>query len=256
MAELVPAERQGILVVSGGSRGIGAATARLAGARGYDVAIGYLEQEEAAEEVAADVARSGRRAVVVRVDVAKEAEVVRLFEEATRSLGPVTAAVTSAGVTGGFARVEEVTVETLARVLAVNVTGTILCAREAVRRMSTRRGGKGGAIVTVSSIAAELGGAGEWVHYATSKGAVEAFTVGLAREVAAEGIRVNGVAPGLIETGLHAAAGAADRPRRLAATIPLGRPGTAVEVAEGILWLLSPAASYATGTVLRLGGGR
>jgi len=256
MTARAPSERRGTLVVSGGSRGIGAATARLAGARGFDVAIGYLERHDAAAAVAADVVRAGGRAVLARGDIAQEADVERLFEEATRSLGPVTGLVTSAGATGGFSRVENVTVETVARVLAVNVTGTILCAREAVRRMSTRHGGRGGAIVTVSSIAAQLGGAGEWVHYAASKGAVETFTLGLAREVAGEGIRVNGVSPGLIETELHAAAGEPERPRRLAATIPMGRPGTAEEVAEGILWLLSPAASYATGTILRIGGGR
>jgi len=182
--------------------------------------------------------------------------VVRIFEEATRSLGPVTALATCAGVTGGFSRLEDVTGDTVARVLAVNVTGTILCAREAVRRMSTRRGGRGGAIVTVSSLAAQLGGPGEWVHYAASKGAVETFTVGLAREVAAEGIRVNAVSPGLVETELHAAAGDPDRPRRLAAGIPMGRPGTPAEVAEGMLWLLSPAASYVTGAILPIGGGR
>ena len=171
-------------------------------------------------------------------------------------LGPICGLVNCAGVTGGFARVADVTAQTLARVVAVNVTGTILCAREAVRRMSTRLGGDGGAIVNVSSLAARLGGAGDWVHYAASKGAVETFTVGLAREVATEGIRVNAVAPGLIETELHAAAGAPDRVTRLAGAIQMRRPGTALEVAEGVLWLLSPAASYTTGAILDIGGGR
>lgn len=249
-------ERRGTLVVTGGSRGIGAAVARAAAARGHDVAVGYLGRRDAAEAVAQEVTRAGGRAVVIAVDVAREEEVVRLFEEATRSLGPVTALATCAGVTGGFSRVEDVTAETVAQVLAVNVTGTILCAREAVRRMSTRRGARGGAIVTISSLAAQLGGAGEWVHYAASKGAVETFTVGLAREVAGEGIRVNAVSPGLVETELHATAGDPDRPRRLAEGIPMGRPGTAPEIAEGVVWLLSPAASYTTGAILRVGGGR
>jgi len=242
--------------VSGGSRGIGAATARLAGERGYDVAVAYEKDREAAERVAAEVANAGSRALAVRADVAQERDVVHLFDEAAHALAPPCAVLACAGVTGGFSRVEDLSVQTLERVLSVNVIGTILLAREAVRRMSTRRGGRGGSIVTVSSIAAQLGGAGEWVHYAASKGAVETFTVGLAREVASEGIRVNCVSPGLIETGLHAAAGDSDRPRRLAAGIPLGRPGTAAEVAEGVLWLLSSAASYTTGAILRISGGR
>jgi NAD(P)-dependent dehydrogenase (short-subunit alcohol dehydrogenase family) len=244
------------LLVSGGSRGIGAAVARLAGARHFDVAIGYLERRDAAESVVEEVVRSGGRAVAIKGDVALEGDVVRLFDGAARSLGSPTAVVACAGMTGGFSRLEDLAAETVARVLAVNVTGTILCAREAVRRMSRRRGGEGGAIVTVSSLAAQLGGGGEWVHYAASKGAVETFTVGLAREVASDGIRVNGVSPGLIDTELHGAAGDPDRPRRLASGIPMGRPGTAKEVAEGVLWLLSPAASYTTGAILRIGGGR
>jgi NAD(P)-dependent dehydrogenase (short-subunit alcohol dehydrogenase family) len=164
--------------------------------------------------------------------------------------------VNNAGVTGGFARVEAVTAQALAEVFAVNVTGAILCAREAVRRMSTRLGGTGGAIVNISSRAAHTGSAGEWVHYAASKGAVDTFTIGLAREVATEGIRVNAVAPGLIETEIHAANGQPDRLKRLAPTIPMGRAGTAEEVAESVLWLLSPAASYTTGAILTVGGGR
>jgi NAD(P)-dependent dehydrogenase (short-subunit alcohol dehydrogenase family) len=245
-----------VLIVTGGGRGIGAAVARLAGVRGYDVAVNYLLDPIAAEKVADDVRGRGGSALSVAADVSREEHVLRLFETVTREIGPIDALVNSAGETGGFARVEDVTVETIARVLAVNVTGTILCAREAVRRMSTKRGGKGGAIVNVSSLAARLGGANEWVHYAASKGAVETFTRGLAREVAAAGIRVNAVAPGLIETELHAAAGDPDRLNRLKGGVPMQRPGTAEEVAAGILWLLSAAASYTTGAILDIAGGR
>jgi len=181
---------------------------------------------------------------------------VRLFETAERELGPIRGLVNNAGITGGRARVEEVTGEALHRVFAVNVAGAMLCAREAVRRMSTRRGGTGGAIVNISSIAARTGASGEWVHYAASKGAIDSFTLGLAREVATEGIRVNAVAPGLVETGLHAANGEPGRIQRLMPTIPMQRAGLPQEVAEGVLWLLSPAASYTTGAILEMGGGR
>lgn len=246
------------LIVTGASRGIGAATARLAAARGWAVAVNFSHDEAAADGVVADILGAGGRAAAIRADVARgEGEIAGLFQRAEAGLGPIGGLVNNAGITGGFARVEELSAETLARVLAVNVTGTVLCAREAVRRLSTRRpGGMGGSIVNLSSLAARLGGAGEWVHYALSKGAVETFTRGLAREVAAEGVRVNAVAPGLIETGLHAAAGAPDRLARLAPGVPMGRPGTAEEVAEAILWLLSPAASYVTGTLVEVGGGR
>jgi NAD(P)-dependent dehydrogenase (short-subunit alcohol dehydrogenase family) len=179
-----------------------------------------------------------------------------MFETAERELGPIKGLVNNAAVTGGFARVEEVSGAAIAKVLAVNVGGTILCSREAVRRMSTGRGGTGGAIVNISSIAARTGAAGEWVHYAASKGAIDSFTIGLAREVATEGIRVNGVAPGLVDTGLHAANGEPGRLQRLMGTIPMGRAGMPHEVAEGVLWLLSPAASFTTGAILEIGGGR
>jgi NAD(P)-dependent dehydrogenase (short-subunit alcohol dehydrogenase family) len=244
------------LVVTGASRGIGAAIAALAGARGFAVAVGYRSEPEAAERIAARIRADGGQAAAIEVDVADETGVARLFERAERDLGPLTGLVNNAGITGPLTRLESLEAGDLARVLAVNVTGAVLCAREAVRRMSTRRGGRGGAIVNVSSRAAQLGGAGEWVHYALTKGALDTFTVGLAREVAAEGIRVNAVAPGLIATGLHAAAGAPDRLERLAPGIPLQRAGTAEEVAQAVLWLLSAEAAYVTGAILPVSGGR
>jgi NAD(P)-dependent dehydrogenase (short-subunit alcohol dehydrogenase family) len=246
----------GAVIVTGASRGIGAAIARLAAARGFSVAINFATGEAEAQAIAKQIVSQGGRACVIQADVTREEDVVRLFETADRELGPIKALVNNAAITGGFARVDSVNAKTVAQVMAVNVTGAILCAREAVRRMSTLRGGTGGAIVNISSRAARTGSAGEWVHYAASKGAIDSFTIGLAREVATEGIRVNAVAPGLIETGLHAANGAPDRLARLASTIPMERAGTPNEVAEGVLWLLSPAASYTTGAILEIGGGR
>lgn len=246
----------GTLIVTGGSRGIGAAVAKLAGARGFSVAVNFATGATEARAVAEQIVSAGGRACAIQADVAREEDVVRLFEAAEHGLGPVRALVNNAGITGGFSRVESVSASTLSQVMAVNVTGAILCAREAVRRMSPRHGGMGGVIVNISSRAARTGSPGEWVHYAASKGAIDSFTIGLAREVATEGIRVNAVAPGLIETGLHAANGAPQRLDRLAPTIPMQRPGTALEVAEGVLWLLSPAASYTTGAILEIGGGR
>ena len=249
-------ENLGTLIVTGASRGIGAAIASLAGKRGYAVAVNFATGKDEAAHVVAEIVGDGGRAVAIQVDVSDEAQVVRLFETAERELGPVKALVNNAAITGGFARVEDVSSAALAKVFAVNVSGTILCSREAVRRISTRRGGSGGAIVNISSRAAHTGGAGEWVHYAASKGAIDSFTVGLAREVATEGIRVNAVAPGLIETGLHAANGEPGRLQRMMPTIPMQRAGLPSEVAEGVLWLLSPAASYTTGAILEMGGGR
>ncbi len=249
-------ETNGTLIVTGASRGIGAAIAELAGAREFAVAVNFATGEAEARAVVKQIVSAGGSALAIQADVAREEDVMRLFETAERELGPIKALVNNAAITGGFARVDSVSAVALARVMAVNVTGAFLCAREAVRRMSTKHGGSGGSIVNISSRAAHTGSAGEWVHYAASKGAIDSFTIGLAREVATEGIRVNAVAPGLIETGLHAANGAPDRLERLASTIPMERAGTPLEVAEGVLWLLSPAASYTTGAILQIGGGR
>ncbi len=245
-----------MVIVTGASRGIGAAVAKLLGAHGYAVAVNFARNEKAAHDVVRAIVYAGGRAVAIQGDVARETDVLRLFLTAERELGPLTGLVNNAGITGGFARADSVTVEALTRVFAVNAIGTILCAREAVRRMSRKHGGAGGSIVNITSLVTRTGGSGEWVHYAASKGAVATFTIGLAREVAAEGIRVNAVAPGLIETDLHADNGAPDRPERMSPTIPMQRAGTPREVAEGVLWLLSPAASYTTGTILEIGGGR
>jgi len=246
----------GTLIVTGASRGIGAAIATLAGERGYAVAVNFATGEGEAKKVVNEIVAAGGRAIAIQADVSREEDIVRMFETAERDLGPIKALVNNAAITGGFARVEEVSSAALAAVLAVNVNGTILCSREAVRRMSTRLGGSGGAIVNISSRAAHTGSPGEWVHYAASKGAIDSFTIGLAREVATEGIRVNAVAPGLVDTGLHAANGDPGRLQRLMGTIPMGRAGTPNEVAEAVLWLLSSAASYATGAILQVGGGR
>lgn len=248
--------QRGTLIVTGASRGIGAAIAKLAAERGFSVAVNFEKGKAEAEEISQRIVSSGGQACAIQADVACEEDIIRLFETAERELGTITGLVNNAAITGGFARVEDVSAKALSQVMAVNVSGAILCAREAVRRMSTRNGGTGGAIVNISSRAAHTGSAGEWVHYAASKGAINSFTVGLAREVATEGIRVNAIAPGLIETGLHAANGAPDRLERLAASIPMHRPGTVSEVAEAVLWLLSSAASYTTGAILEVGGGR
>jgi NAD(P)-dependent dehydrogenase (short-subunit alcohol dehydrogenase family) len=246
----------GTVIVTGASRGIGAAIARLVGAKGFPVVVNFSKDRDAADQVVRTILSGGGQALSIRGDVSREEEILQLFESAEREFGQIGGLVNNAGVTGGFARVDELTADAVAQVLAVNVAGTILCCREAVRRMSVRHGGMGGSIVNISSLAARTGGAGEWVHYAASKGAVDSFTIGLAREVASEGIRVNAVAPGLIDTDLHAANGAPDRLDRLKPPIPMKRPGTALEVAEGVLWLLSSAASYTTGTILEIGGGR
>jgi len=248
--------KHGTLIVTGASRGIGASIAKLAGLHGYAVAVNFRDDFAAAANVVGQITSAGGKACSIRADVAQEDDILRLFETAERELGPIVGLVNNAGITSGFSRVEAVSAEAVWQVLRVNVAGTILCAREAVRRMSIRNGGSGGAIVNISSRASQIGGAGEWVHYSASKGAVDSFTIGLAREVAAEGIRVNAVSPGLIDTEIHAASGAPDRIHRLASSIPMQRAGAASEVAEAVLWLLSPAASYTSGTILQVSGGR
>ncbi len=248
--------QQPVLIVTGGSRGIGAAISQLAAQRGYAVAINYAAKASAAEHLRDQINAAGGRAIAVQGDVSQESEVLRLFATTEHQLGPITALVNNAGISGGLVRLESMTAQSMQDVFAVNVIGTMLCAREAVRRMSTKHGGTGGAIVNVSSLASRIGGGGEWVHYAASKAAVNTFTQGLAREVATEGIRVNAVSPGVVITDFHEAAGDASRITRFPAMIPMQRLGQPEEIAEAVLWLLSPAASYATGSILEVGGGR
>ncbi|HJZ72477.1 MAG TPA: SDR family oxidoreductase [Vicinamibacterales bacterium] len=246
----------GVMIVTGGSRGIGAATACLAAVRGYAVCVNYRARRDAAERVAREITASGGRAVAVGADVAAEADVERLFTAVDAQLGRVTALVNNAGRLERQARVDEIDAARIDRVFATNVRGAFLCAREAVRRMSTARGGAGGAIVNVSSRAAQLGAPGEYVDYAASKAALDALTIGLAREVAAEGIRVNAVRAGIIYTDIHADGGEPGRVDRLAPTLPMKRGGDAIEVARAILWLLSDEASYSTGSFIDVAGGR
>lgn len=246
----------GVLLVTGGGRGIGAATARLAARDGWAVAVNYAANSLAADEVVRAIRAGGGSAITVQADVADEAQVLRMFQKVDAKLGRLTGLVNNAGVVDVTARVDEMSAARWKRMFDINVFGSFLCAREAVRRMSTRHGGGGGAIVNVSSAASRIGSPGQYVDYAASKGAIDTFTLGLAKEVAAEGIRVNAVRPGLIETEIHASGGLPDRVNDLKHLVPMQRGGTADEVAQAIVWLLSPAASYTTMGLLDVSGGR
>jgi len=247
---------EGVMIVTGGSRGIGAATARLAAERGYAVCVNFVANERAALTVVDEIRDRGGRAIAVRADVAREADIVHLFDEAVKQFGPLTALVNNAGILERQGRVEDMDVARLERVFTTNITGAFLCAREAVRRMALRHGGRGGAIVNVSSMAARLGAPGEYVDYAASKGAIDTFTIGLAREVAEDGIRVNAVRPGVIHTDIHASGGEPGRVDRVKGSVPMKRGGDPEEVARAILWLCSDEASYSTGTFIDVSGGR
>ena len=245
-----------LVLITGGSRGIGAATALLAARHGYAVAVNYAANSLAADEVVRQIRQAGGQAMAVHADVANEAQVVAMFEKIDARFGRLSALVNNAGVVDQTTRVEAITLARLQRMFEINVFGSFLCAREAVRRMSTRHGGSGGAIVNVSSVAARLGAPGQYVDYAAAKGAIDTFTVGLAKEVAAEGIRVNAVRPGIIETDIHASGGLPDRARDMASQVPMQRAGSAEEVAESIVWLLGESSSYTTGALLDVAGGR
>ncbi len=245
----------GVLLITGASRGIGAACARLGARRGYHVAVNYVANEEAANLVVEEIRAEGGKAEAIQGDVSKPEEVENLFSQADL-LGPLTGLINNAGILDMAARLDEMPLERLRKVLDTNVLGSMICAQHAIRRMSTRYGGKGGGIVNLSSVAARLGAAGQYVDYATSKGAIDSLTIGLAREVADEGVRVNAVRPGIIDTDIHASGGFPDRVEKLKDTIPIKRGGTPEEVANGILWLLGDEASYVTGVVLDITGGR
>lgn len=245
-----------VLLVTGGSRGIGAATARLAACQGWAVAVNYRGNSLAADEVVREIRAAGGSAITVQADVADEAQVLRMFEKVDAKLGRLNGLVNNAGVVDVSARVDEMSLARWRRMFDINVIGSLLCAREAVRRMSTRHGGEGGAIVNLSSAAARLGSPGQYVDYAAAKGAIDAFTIGLAKEVAGEGIRVNAVRPGLIETEIHASGGLPNRVKDLQHQVPMQRGGTAEEVAQAIVWLLSDAASYTTMSLIDVSGGR
>jgi len=245
-----------VMIVTGGSRGIGAATARIAAARGYDVCVNYRQDAAAAASVVADIEKAGRRAIAVAGDMSSEKDVVNLFETSDAQLGPLKVLINNAGIVGAQSRVEDYTLDRLQQMFAINITGAFLCVREAVRRMSTRNGGAGGAIVNVSSAAARLGAPNEYVDYAASKGAMDSMTIGLSKEVAAEGIRVNAVRPGLIYTDIHASGGEPERVERLKEGVPMQRGGEADEVARVILWLASDESSYTTGSLVECSGGR
>ncbi len=249
-------QQRPVVIITGGSRGIGAATARLAALRGYAICINYLRRHDEAAELATTIQRGGGNAIALQADVSSEEEVVKLFETVDRELGSVSALVNNAAALETQMRVDSMDAARLHRIFSANVVGPFLCSREAVRRMSTRHGGRGGNIVNVSSGAARTGSPGEYVDYAASKGAIDTFTIGLAKEVAQEGIRVNGVRPGFIYTGLHAKGGEPARVDRVKTSVPMQRGGQPEEVAAAILWLLSAEASYITGAIIDVSGGR
>jgi NAD(P)-dependent dehydrogenase (short-subunit alcohol dehydrogenase family) len=245
-----------VVVITGGSRGIGRATAIAAATRGFRVVVGYASNEAAANQVVAEIERKNGKAVAVKCDVAEEGDILKLFETADK-FGTLGALVNNGGIVGkSGVRVDEMSAERIQRVMAINVTGSILCAREAVKRMSTKHGGKGGVIVNLSSVAAKLGAPNTYVDYAASKGAIDSFTIGLGYEVAGEGIRVAAIRPGLIDTDIHASGGEPDRAHRLAHMVPMKRVGTADEIANAIVWLISDEASYVTSAILDVSGGR
>jgi NAD(P)-dependent dehydrogenase (short-subunit alcohol dehydrogenase family) len=247
---------QDIVLITGGSRGIGAATALLAAQRGYAVAVNYATNSLAADDVVRTIRANGGTAITVQADVAVEAQVLTMFDKVDAKLGRLTALVNNAGIVDVVSRVDAMSVARLQRMFNTNILGSFVCAREAVKRMSTRYGGTGGSTVNISSAAARIGSPGQYVDYAASKGAIDTFTLGLAIEVAMEGIRVNAVCPGIIDTDIHASGGQPDRARQVAPQVPMQRPGTALEVAQAILWLMGRDASYTTGTLLDVAGGR
>lgn len=245
-----------VLLVTGGSRGIGAAVSLMAASHGWRVAVNYAANRQAAEKVVSEIEAAGGEAIAVQADVGNSAEIVAMFQAVDRRFGRLDGLVNNAGIVDMPQRIDEMSAERIERMMRINVTGSILCAGEAVRRMSTRHGGKGGAIVNISSMAAKLGSPGQYVDYAASKAAIDALTVGLAREVATEGVRVNAIRPGIIDTDIHASGGLPDRARDMAPSVPMQRPGRAEEVADAVLYFLSPAASYVTGAILDVSGGR
>jgi NAD(P)-dependent dehydrogenase (short-subunit alcohol dehydrogenase family) len=245
-----------VLLVTGGSRGIGAAACLVAARHGWRVAVNYALNEAAANSVVSEIKKAGGDAIAIKGDVGNAGDIVSMFAAVDSHFGRLDGLVNNAGVVDRVARVDEMSAERLERMMRINVTGSILCAGEAVRRMSTAHGGKGGAIVNISSMAAVIGGPAQYVDYAASKAAIDSFTIGLSKEVAAEGIRVNAIRPGIIETDIHASGGQPDRPKEMASSIPMKRTGQAQEVADAIVYLLSPSASYITGAILNVSGGR